>query len=88
MHSSLKYTAFNSFDNKCTEGLFLLFNLVSILIFQKLENVVGWYNGFGFFCVEDPKEGNLTSFYEYATSGEEMDDPIPKPQDLGGLHLF
>ena len=49
---------------------------------------MGWYNGFGFFCVEDPKEGNLTSFYEYATSGEEMDDPIPKPQDLGGLHLF
>ena len=66
----------------------LIFTHLTNLIFQKLENVVGWYNGFGFFCVEDPKEGNLTSFYEYATSGEEMDDPIPKPQDLGGLHLF
>ena len=70
------------------KDFFLLFTILSNLIFQKLENVVGWYNGFGFFCVEDPKEGNLTSFYEYATSGEEMDDPIPKPQDLGGLHLF
>ena len=47
---------------------------------------MGWYNGFGFSCVEDPENGTLTSFYEYATSGQEMDDPIPQPENLDGTY--
>ena len=45
-----------------------------------------WYQGFGFVCIQDVNSGNMTSFFEYATGGAEINDPIyPHETFLNGL---
>lgn len=65
-----------------TENLFICNEEVAdfFLLAEKSKTlfVEGWYHGFGFRCIQDPELGNITTFYEYASNGLNMSDPIPQ----------
>ena len=73
-----------------TQNKFLCNREVAIFyeLAEKSEHLTvrDWYQGFGFLCIQDVNSGNITSFFEYATGGAEINDPIyPHETFLNGL---
>ena len=75
--SKLKYLDISDNTFLCNEMVSKFYQLVED---TDLE-VKNWFLGFGLVCVEDPETGNKTTFYEYATNGQGMNDAIPQPED-------